>query len=241
MRKTTSIGFCILLMALIAASIISDLDRADASEAAEDSDARQQVLVDRASVTLADFLNDDRMTYLKNNIKYAKGVLITPSLIKAAFWVGGSGGRAILMVRDPKTNQWSGPVFYTIGGGSLGLQFGASSSEVIMVVMTQPGLESLYATNFKIGGNVSVAAGPVGIGAEGATAPNLSADFLSFARSKGAFIGVALDGAVIKVSDDYNQAYYGKRIRPIDVFMHKNVFNPKSADIREQLFNASKK
>lgn len=241
MRKSVSIEFCILSMALIAAITISGLDQAVASEATEAPDTKQQVLVDQASVTLKDFLNDASMTYLKNNIKYAKGILITPSLFKAAFWVGGSGGRAILMVRNPKTNQWSGPVFYTIGGGSLGLQFGASSSEVIMMVMTQPGLESLYATNFKIGGNVSVAAGPVGIGAEGATAPDLSADFLSFARSKGAFIGVALDGAVIAVSDDYNQAYYGKRIRPIDVFVHKDVNNPKSADIRHQLSNASKK
>lgn len=241
MRKTVTFGFCILSMALVAVITMSVPDLTGVSAAAEASDATQQVLVDRASVTLEDFLNDASMTYLKNNIKYAKGVLITPSLFKAAFWVGGSGGRAILMVRDPKTNQWSGPVFYTIGGGSLGLQFGASSSEVIMMVMTQPGLESLYATNFKIGGNVSVAAGPVGIGAEGATAPNLSADFLSFARSKGAFIGVALDGAVIAVSDDYNLAYYGQRIRPIDVFMHKNVDNPKSADIREQLSNASRK
>ena len=217
------------------------MDQAAASEATEDADATQQVLVDHASVTLGNFLNDAAMTYLQSNLKYAKGVLITPSLFKAAFWIGGSGGRALLMVRDPKTNQWSGPVFYTIGGGSLGLQFGASTSEIIMMVMTQPGLESLYATNFKLGGNVSVAAGPVGIGAEGATAPNLSADFLSFARSKGAFVGIALDGAVIAVSDDYNQAYYGKRIRPVDVLVQKNVYNPKSAGIRDQLSEASQR
>ena len=241
MRKATSIGLYILSMALIAAVIDPIVLQAAEGETTEAADATQQVVVDHASGTLENFLNDSAMTYLRSNIKYAKGVLIIPSLIKAAFWVGGSGGRAILMVRDPKTNQWSGPVFYSVGGGSLGLQFGASASEVIMMVMTQPGLESLYATNFKLGGSVSVAAGPVGIGAEGATTPNLSADFLSFARSKGAFIGVALDGAVIAVSDDYNQAYYGKRIRPVDVLTQKNVYNPKSAGIRDQLFNASKK
>lgn len=241
MSKASSLGVYFLLVAFFAAFSDPSLEQAVASDANEDADAAPQVVVDHASGTLGNFLNDAAMTYLQSNLKYAKGLLITPSLFKAAFWIGGSGGRALLMVRDPKTNQWSGPVFYTIGGGSLGLQFGASTSEIIMMVMTQPGLESLYATNFKLGGNVSVAAGPVGIGAEGATAPNLSADFLSFARSKGAFVGVALDGAVIAVSDDYNQAYYGKRIRPIDVLTLKNVYNPKSAGIRDQLFKASKR
>lgn len=204
-------------------------------------DDSQQVLVDQAALSINDFLNDQTMTYLRNNFRYAKGVLIIPSLFKAAFWVGGSGGRGILMVRDPRTNEWSGPAFYTIGGGSLGVQFGASSSEVVMMVMTQKGIESLYATTFKLGGGVSAAAGPVGIGAEGATAPNLSADFLSFARSKGAFIGAALDGSVISVSSDYNQAYYGQPTRPVDVFEKKDVHNPGADKLRAQLANASQR
>ena len=204
-------------------------------------DNHQQVLVDQASLTISEFLNDQTMTYLRNNIRYAKGVLIMPSLFKAAFWIGGSGGRGVLMVRDPRNNTWSGPAFYTIGGGSLGIQFGASSSEVVMMVMTQKGIDSLFATTFKLGGGVSAAAGPVGIGAEGATAPNLSADFLSFARSKGAFIGAALDGSVISVSSDYNQAYYGKPARPVDVFEKKDVRNPGADKLRTQLANASKR
>ena len=204
-------------------------------------DNYQQVLVDQASLTLKEFLNDQAMSYLRNNIRYAKGVLITPSLFKAAFWIGGSGGRGLLMVRDPRTNEWSGPAFYTLGGGSLGVQFGASSSEVVMMVMTQKGIDSLYTTTFKLGGGVSAVAGPVGIGAEGATAPNLSADFLSFARSKGAFIGAALDGAVISVNSDDNQAYYGKPVRPVDIFAKKNVHNPGADNLLAQLAAASKR
>ena len=204
-------------------------------------DNYQQELVDQASLTINEFLNDQTMTYLRNNIRYAKGVLISPSLFKAAFWIGGSGGRGLLMVRDPRTNEWSGPAFYTLGGGSLGVQFGASSSEVVMMVMTQKGIDSLYTTTFKLGGGVSAVAGPVGIGAEGATAPNLSADFLSFARSKGAFIGAALDGAVISVNSDDNQAYYGKPVRPVDVFATKDVHNPGADKLRTQLANASKR
>lgn len=204
-------------------------------------DDYQQVLVDQASLTLKQFLSDQAMSYLRNNIRFAKGVLITPSLFKAAFWIGGSGGRGLLMVRDPRTNAWSGPAFYTVGGGSLGVQFGASTSEVVMMVMTQKGIDSLYTTTFKLGGGVSAVAGPVGIGAEGATAPNLSADFLSFARSKGAFIGAALDGAVISVNSDYNKAYYGKPVRPVDVFEKKDVHNPGAEQLRAQLADASKR
>ncbi|MDP4856816.1 MAG: lipid-binding SYLF domain-containing protein [Desulfobacterales bacterium] len=204
-------------------------------------DNYQQELVDQASLTINEFLNDQTMTYLRNNLRYAKGVLIMPSLFKAAFWIGGSGGRGLLMVRDPRTNDWSGPAFYTIGGGSVGVQFGASSSEVVMMVMTQSGIESLYTSTFKLGGGVSAVAGPVGIGAEGATAPNLSADFLSFARSKGVFIGAALDGAVISVSSDYNQVYYGQPVRPVDVFEKKDVHSPGADKLRAQLANASKR
>lgn len=201
----------------------------------------QQVLVDQSSQVLTEFLSDQAMTYLRENLRYAKGLLISPSLFKAAFLIGGSGGRGVLMVRDPQTNEWSGPAFYAIGGGSLGFQIGASTAEVVMMVMTQRGVEALYTSTFKLGGSMSATAGPVGIGAEGATAPNLSADFFSFARSKGAFFGASLDGAVISVSDDYNQAYYGKPVRPLDVFEKKDVHNPGADRLRVQLADASKR
>lgn len=201
----------------------------------------QQALVDQAVLTIDNFLNDQTMTYLHDNLRYAKGVLIIPSLFKAAFWVGGSGGRGLLMVRDPRTNDWSGPAFYTVGGGSLGVQFGGSLSEVVMIVMTQNGIESLFATTFKFGGGASVAAGPVGIGAEGATAPDLSADFVSFARSKGAFIGASLDGALISVADVYNQAYYGQPVTPVDIFEKKDLRNPGADKLRGQLADASRR
>ncbi|MFZ0242674.1 MAG: lipid-binding SYLF domain-containing protein [Desulfobacterales bacterium] len=231
-----SFGFLMAVAALTVAFSISGGARA----AAQQNEA-QQVLVDEATLTIDNFLSDQAMTYLRNNLRYAKGVLIIPSLFKAAFWVGGSGGRGLLMVRDPRTNAWSGPAFYTIGGGSLGVQFGGSISEVVMIVMTQNGIESLFTTTFKVGGGASVAAGPVGIGAEGATAPDLSADFLSFARSKGAFIGASLDGALISVADDANQAYYGRPVAPVDIFGKKDFHNPGSDKLRSRLADASRK
>ena len=200
----------------------------------------QQLKVDQALIILNKFLSDPGMTYFQKNIKNARGVLLIPNMLKGAFFVGGSGGRGVLMVRDPKTNQWSGPAFYTLGGGSFGLQFGGQSADIMMLITSQRGIESLYTSNFKLGGNVSVAAGPVGAGAEASTPLNI-ADFISFAYNQGAFVGFALDGTVISVSESYNSAYYmNKARRPTDIFVRQKLYNPGSAKLRDRLQQASK-
>ena len=125
----------------------------------------QQVLVDQSQITLGNFVSDPNMGWLVNNVQNAKAVLIVPSMLKGGFFLGGSGGRGVLLVRDEKSGKWHGPGFYTLGSVSFGLQFGGKKAEVIMLVMTQKGLESLYASSFKLGGDVAVAAGPAGGGA----------------------------------------------------------------------------
>jgi lipid-binding SYLF domain-containing protein len=202
---------------------------------------KQQVLVDEARITVDNFVADPDMTWFLGHAEDAKGLFIVPSLLKAAFIFGGSGGRGVLLVRDEKTGKWSEPAFYNMGSVSWGLQVGAKKSEVIMMVMTQRGLESLYTSSFKLGGNVSVAAGPVGSGVEGATAPSLKVDYISFARSKGAFIGLSLDGAIIKTNDDWNNAYYDKPVRPVDILVTHNVSNPKSAELRKAVSKVVKR
>jgi lipid-binding SYLF domain-containing protein len=201
---------------------------------------KQQVLIDKSRMAIESFLNDPNMDWMQKNFKKAKGLLIIPDFLKAGFIFGGSGGSGVLLVLNEKTGKWSEPAFYTIGGASVGLQIGAEKSEVIMMVMTTRGLESLYSSSFKLGGAASIAAGPVGITAEGATAQNLSADFLSFARSKGAFAGISLEGAVLKVSDKSNKAYYGKPVRPVDIIVKRSVSNPKSAELRAAAAKATK-
>jgi lipid-binding SYLF domain-containing protein len=192
--------------------------------------------VDRAQVTLNNFLRDPEMTWLQNNISRAKGLLITPEVLKAGFIIGGSGGRAVFIARDPISGEWRGPVFYTMATGSVGFQAGVSSSEVVSLVMTDKGVNALMSSSMKVGGDASVAAGPVGAGA--ASTPN--ADFITFARSKGVYGGVNLDGTVITVNNDWNSAYYGKSVLPPDVLIRGNVKNPQAAALLSTAAKAGK-
>jgi lipid-binding SYLF domain-containing protein len=181
------------------------------------------------------------MSWLRSNAKFARGMLIVPELVKAGLVLGGSGGRGVLLVKDRDTGRWSNPVFYTLGSVSFGFQIGVKKSEVIMLVMSDKGIEALYSSSFKLGGEVSVAAGPVGAGAEGATAPNLSADYLSFARSKGVFAGLSLEGAVVKINDDFNRAYYGRETRPVDILVKRDVANASARDLRDAVTQLAKR
>ncbi len=203
--------------------------------AAAKDDLKPQILVDQALVTLNEFVDQRDMEWFKNHLKESKGIVIVPQLLKAGFIFGGSGGRGVVLIRNPKTGQWSQPGFYSLGSVSFGLQIGAESASVIMQVRTQRGLESLYGTSFKLGGDCSVAAGPVGVGAAG---KGVTADFISFSRAQGAFAGIALDGSMMKVNDDFNKDYYGRAVRPVDIFVKKDVSNPGSASLRKALKKA---
>lgn len=200
-------------------------------------DLKPQILVDQALVTLNNFTQRSDMEWFTEHLKDAKGVFIVPQLLKAGFIFGGSGGRGVVLVRDEKTGKWSEPAFYSIGSVSFGLQIGGESSQLIMQIRTQRGLESLYGTSFKLGGDTSVALGPVGAGASG---KGVTADLLSFSLAQGAFAGIALDGSVVKVNDDFNKGYYGKSVRPTGILVKKDVSNPGSNKLREALSKAEK-
>jgi lipid-binding SYLF domain-containing protein len=201
---------------------------------------QEQVLVDKATITLNNFLKDPNMGWIRNNLQYAKGVFIVPTLVKAGFFWGGSGGDGVVLARDPKTNTWSQPGFYAMGSVSFGLQFGGEVAEVVMLIMTRRGMEALYSSNIKLGGAASVAAGPVGIGTEGATSITMSVDMLSFVRAKGAYAGVSMDGALIAILGNWNKNYYGQEVRPVDLFVNQSTANSGSLQLRETLRNASK-
>src|SRR5512141_1092031 len=187
----------------------------------------QQALVDEALGTFNNFVRDPEMSWIQKNLPKAKGVLIAPSITKAGFILGGSGGRAVFVARDAKSGKWAGPVFYTLATASVGFQAGVSVSENVTLVMTEKGLNSLLSTSFKMGGDASVAAGPVGAGAQS----NVVADLVTFARSKGVYGGLNLDGTVVKTSDEWNSAYYGKKVLPPDVLIRMDASNPGAAKL----------
>jgi len=181
----------------------------------------QQELVDAADRTLSNLLRDPNMSWLQYNFGRAKAVMIAPVVVKAGFIFGGSGGRALTVARDPQTGKWSGPAFYTLATASFGFQAGISVSEVVTLVMTERGLNSLLSPSAKLGGDASVAAGPVGVGASSA----LLADFISFSRAKGLYGGLNLDGTVVAISNEWNEYYYKDGILPPDILIRSTVHN----------------
>jgi SH3 domain-containing YSC84-like protein 1 len=197
---------------------------------------RAQALVDRARVTFQNFMNDSNYTWIHENMDRARGILIYPQVLKGGFIFGASGGTGVLVVRDERSGNWSEPAFYTIGSVTFGLQIGGEAAEVVVVAMTQKAIDSLLSSSFKLGGDTSIALGPVGIGAKAnMDLPSVTADFVSFARAKGLYAGLNLEGAVVAVRDSLNKAYYSKNVMPADIVVRHDVNNPRAAQLRESL------
>ena len=194
-----------------------------ASTALAQSD--QQKLVNAADTTFSNFIRDPDMTWLHGNLGRAKGLLISPQIAKAGFIFGGSGGRAVLFVHDAKTGKWVGPAFYTLATASVGFQAGIEVSEMITMVMTDKGINSLLSDSVKLGGDASIAAGPVGAGAKA----EVITDMVSFNRSKGVYGGLNLDGTVVATSKDWNEGFYGHPVTAPDILVRMNAHS-KGAD-----------
>ncbi len=192
---------------------------------AAQAQSEQQKLIADAEKVLSNFLRDPDMSYLQRNIGRSKALMIAPEILKAGFIFGGSGGRALVIARDQASGKWVGPAFYVLATGSVGFQAGISVSEGVTMVMTEKGFNSLLATTFKMGGDASVAAGPVGAGAKS----DIVADLITFNRAKGVYGGLNFDGTVVTAADDWNQAYYGKKVLPPDILVRGTVSN-KGAD-----------
>lgn len=200
---------------------------------AASAQGEQQRLVNAAEVTLGNFMRDPEMSWLHKNLGRARAVLIAPEIVKAGFIFGGSGGRAVLFARE--SGQWRGPAFYTMATGSVGFQAGVSVSESITLVMTEKAMNSMLSANFKLGGDASIAAGPVGVGAKA----DVVADMIAFTRAKGVYGGVNLDGTLVNLSDDWNRAYYSKPVQPIDIFVRATVYNPEADKLRGEIAKAA--
>ncbi len=187
----------------------------------------EQQLVDKAEMSLKNIYKEN--AWFRDHAKEAKAIYIVPQLLRGAFIFGGAGGAGVLIAKQPDGN-WSQPAFYTMGSASFGLQAGADASEIVLVVRTQRGLEAFYTNDFRLGGDLSVAIGPAGAGARGG---GITGDFVSFAKSKGAYGGISVDGQAVAVSSTANMNYYGKQVRPTDILVKGTVSNSGSKSLRE--------
>jgi len=185
------------------------------------------VLVDSSYGTLRQFIADPNMEAFRDLARTAQGILIIPQLLRGGLVVGGTGGSGVLFARNSENNTWNGPAFYTIGSVTFGFQVGAEASQVVMVIMTKKGLNSMLSSSFKLGAEVSMAAGPIGGGTKAATA-----DILAYAKSKGAFGGFTVEGAVISTKNGWNDSYYAQPTLPDKILLSGEVTNPHADTLR---------
>jgi lipid-binding SYLF domain-containing protein len=162
-----------------------------------------------AAKTFTEIMNVKDKGIPKELLDTAEAIAVFPGVIKAAFLVGGRGGQGVISRRVK--GGWSAPAFFNLSGGSFGPQIGAQKTDYVLLIMNESGLNGLLKDKFELGGEVGIAAGPVGREAAASTNPRLDAGILSYSRSKGAFIGAALKGAVISPDNDLNEAIYNTK------------------------------
>lgn len=206
---------------------------------AQQTPSEQQQLVDKASIAFSALIsNENYRANIQHLIENAYGVILIPDYIKAGFLIGGEGGSGVVLTRK-SDGSWSYPSFIMAAGGSFGLQAGVENSEIMLIVMTEKGMQSLANDSFTLGADVSVAAGTVGGGLSAQTTANLSADIFAFSHSKGLFGGGALKGTVIKEKGEWNQAYYHNAAARPEAILNRGMFQNQGAEnLRFLLTNA---
>jgi lipid-binding SYLF domain-containing protein len=212
-----------------AAALAATFLAAPAAHAQSDT----QVVVAGARKTLADLRHDKEFGTAAQALHRARAVLIVPRLLKGGFFLGGEGGEGVLMVQA-RNGTWSNPAFYGIGGASFGLQAGGEQSELVLLVMTQKGLDGLLNDHFKIGAQAGLTVATLGSGVEGALSGPTPPDIVAWSSSTGAYGGLTVDGSIVHPNHDDDTQWYGRPMTTRDILFGR--FNyPRSAGLRQEL------
>lgn len=156
-------------------------------------------------------------------LEHAEALVVIPSLIKGGLGFGAEHGKGIMSVRDAESGRWSAPAFVSMTGGSFGAQIGLTSIDLVLVVTNRDGVDELLKDKFTLGGNLSVAAGPVGRSAEAKTDALMTAKILAYSRAKGVFVGATLEGTAITSDESANEGFYGVRYDTRDIVLQHDV------------------
>lgn len=194
----------------------------------------QQALVDRAALAVQEVMTDNEPQAFIRLLQRARAVLVCPRVFRAGFFVGGEGGGCVLSGRDG-AGSWSSPAFMGLGSGSVGLQFGVSDSQLIMMIMTERGLNAVLDSQFKLGADAQLTVATLGAGIEGATTAALGADVVVWSRSRGLFAGAAIGGSLFVTRSEWNRAYYGRDVSPRQIVVGMEVHNPGADPLRQVL------
>jgi lipid-binding SYLF domain-containing protein len=194
----------------------------------------QQTLVDRATLTVQEMLTIPDPSGRIDTLRRARAVMICPRVFRAGFVIGGTGGNCVLTARDG-AGSWSSPAFYQLQSASIGLQIGVQDSEVMMMVMTNAGLSALMDTQFKFGGDASVAFASDGAGVDASATSGLHADIIAYSQGSGLFVGATLNGGMLITDTPANRAYYGRDLAARQVVLQMETSNPGADPLRVML------
>lgn len=196
-------------------------------------------LVTDAELVIHAVIADPGQASLRDMLSRAHAVMIVPSYVKAGLVFGGAAGSGVLLSHNHESGEWSAPAFYSLASASVGLQIGVSSSEVVMVIMNKRGLRAIINNKVKLGVDLSIAAGPIGVRGEAATTGNLVADIYSYARSRGLFAGISLEGGLLNSNDDYSKDYYGTTVKVEDIVLKQQIGKDRAQALRSLLKSAA--
>ena len=195
----------------------------------------QTMMVGKAQATVERLRRDPNLEdNIASLLARAKGVLIVPDLVKGGFLLGAEYGTGVLLTRDAD-GRWSGPAFYSVASGSIGLQIGLQDAEAMFVIMTDGGLRAVMENRFKAGADAGVALLHVGAGAEAATTLNVGGDIYAFSRAVGLYGGASLEGSGILPRHSWNAAYYGGNPTPEDILIARRLDAPQADRLRDLL------
>ena len=193
------------------------------------ADTKTDLRTDEARLVLEAFTDLNEQQIPSWLLARAYGIVVVPDVVKGALIVGGRGGRGVMAVRHPD-GAWSNPVFVTLAGVNFGFQWGVQSTDLILVLMSRQSVEGISGGTVTLGADASVAAGPIGRAAAATTDATFKAQVLSYSRAEGMFVGVSLDGTMIRVDDGSNQSAYGvSGILPSQILEGRVASPPQSA------------
>ena len=200
--------------------------------------SKQRKILRTSQLVLEEIQKSPDQQIPMNLVSKAKAIIVFPTMLKAGFFVGARYGKGIASVRAEETGEWGPPAFLFTTGGSFGFQFGAQAIDLILLVMSQRGLEGLLNEQFTLGGDIAISAGPVGRHAEASADIFMQGEIYSYSRSKGLFGGVSLKGTIITSDSDANLTYYGHPYTSKEILLTKQVRKvPESGNQFIKIFN----
>ncbi len=194
----------------------------------------QQTLVDRATLVMQEMMTQPGSQNAQFELRRARAVMICPRMFKAGFFFGGEGGDCVLVSRAGN-GTWSYPAFYGMGSGSFGFQIGIQDSAVLMIILTDRGLNAVLDSQFKLGANATIAVATIGGGVQGATTAAVGADIVAFVDARGLYGGVTLEGSIMPSKSSWNAAYYGQPYSGRQIVIQMAAANPGADPLRQML------